>query len=157
MNFIFPLILGCCHHPNWRTHIFQDGVAKNHQPVVVFHGWKETTWTFINGITNMIFPSIIYKKPLIYSHYNMIFPLKNIQTTNQQHIQWGLGRHAFGADGRGDGRDRGGRGEGMRLGEICEGKGYAQQSMVSAYRISYHVYIYIYIVSISISIPIFVL
>ena len=25
--FIFPLILGCIHHPNWRTHIFQDGVG----------------------------------------------------------------------------------------------------------------------------------
>ena len=25
MNFIFPFILGCCHHPNWRTHIFQRG------------------------------------------------------------------------------------------------------------------------------------
>ena len=33
INFIFPFILGCCHHPNWRTHIFQDGVAKNHQAV----------------------------------------------------------------------------------------------------------------------------
>ena len=25
---IFPLILGCIHHPNWRSHIFQDGVAQ---------------------------------------------------------------------------------------------------------------------------------
>ena len=25
INFIFPLILGCCHHPNWRTHIIQRG------------------------------------------------------------------------------------------------------------------------------------
>ena len=30
-------ILGFCHHPNWRTHIFQVGVAKNHQPAVVYH------------------------------------------------------------------------------------------------------------------------
>ena len=33
INFIFPLILGCCHHPNWRTHIFQrGGPTTNHQP-----------------------------------------------------------------------------------------------------------------------------
>ena len=25
INFIFPLILGCCPHPNWRTHMFQRG------------------------------------------------------------------------------------------------------------------------------------
>ena len=31
----FPWILGCCHHPNWRTPWFFRGVAKNHQPVVV--------------------------------------------------------------------------------------------------------------------------
>ena len=30
INFIFPWLLGLCHHPNWRTHIFQVGVA--HQP-----------------------------------------------------------------------------------------------------------------------------
>ena len=28
MNFIFPLILGCFHHPNWRTLIFFRGVAQ---------------------------------------------------------------------------------------------------------------------------------
>ena len=33
INSIFPLILGCCHHPNWRTHIFQ--VAKNHPPDII--------------------------------------------------------------------------------------------------------------------------
>ena len=46
MNFIFPLILGCyfpmkilglSHHPNWRSHIFQDGVAWNHQPAKIGH------------------------------------------------------------------------------------------------------------------------
>ena len=26
--------MGCCPHPHWRTHIFQDGVAKNHQPEI---------------------------------------------------------------------------------------------------------------------------
>ena len=25
MNLAFSQILGCCHHPNWRTHIFQRG------------------------------------------------------------------------------------------------------------------------------------
>ena len=42
MNFIFPLILGCCHHPNWRTHIFQRG-GQNHQPAMAwwfFHQLK---------------------------------------------------------------------------------------------------------------------
>ena len=29
---IFPYILGCCHHPNWRTLIFFRGVALAHQP-----------------------------------------------------------------------------------------------------------------------------
>ena len=31
---MFPEILGISHHPNWQTHsnLFQDGVAKNHQP-----------------------------------------------------------------------------------------------------------------------------
>ena len=28
---IFPLILGCCHHPNWRTHIFQRGGPTTNQ------------------------------------------------------------------------------------------------------------------------------
>ena len=28
MNFIFPYGLGCCHHPNWRTHIFQRGFSQ---------------------------------------------------------------------------------------------------------------------------------
>ena len=41
---IFPLILGCCHHPNWRTPSFFRGVACNHQAVLLksisvsFHG-----------------------------------------------------------------------------------------------------------------------
>ena len=35
--FIFPEILGCIHHPNWRTHFFQRGGSTmlNHQPVLV--------------------------------------------------------------------------------------------------------------------------
>ena len=33
MNFIFPLILGCDYHPNWRTPSFFRGVALAHQPV----------------------------------------------------------------------------------------------------------------------------
>ena len=44
MNFIFPFILGCCHHPNGRSHIFQDGVAKNHQPGF-YCGWMSWTWS----------------------------------------------------------------------------------------------------------------
>ena len=28
INFMFPLILGCDDHPNWRTHIFQRGGEK---------------------------------------------------------------------------------------------------------------------------------
>ena len=47
--YIFPLILGCCPHPNWRTHIFQDGVALAHQPeyfiTIFFTGlfWASTS------------------------------------------------------------------------------------------------------------------
>ena len=42
-EFYFPIfILGCCHHPNWRTHIFQDGVAlsTSHQIICcIRHFW----------------------------------------------------------------------------------------------------------------------
>ena len=31
---IFPLILGLCHHPNWRTHIFQRGGWTTNQLIV---------------------------------------------------------------------------------------------------------------------------
>ena len=34
---IFPLILGCFHHPNWRSHIFQRG---GHQPPTRWW-WKD--------------------------------------------------------------------------------------------------------------------
>ena len=36
---IFPLILGCDYHPNWRTLIFFRGVAKNHQPTSQSKSW----------------------------------------------------------------------------------------------------------------------
>ena len=45
---IFPLILGCCHHPNWRTHIFQRGGPTTNQIYIYFttirmrHIWN--TW-----------------------------------------------------------------------------------------------------------------
>ena len=32
MNFMFPEILGCDYHPNWRTHIFQRGGPTTNQP-----------------------------------------------------------------------------------------------------------------------------
>ena len=31
INFIFPEILGLCHHPNWRTHMFQRGGPTTNQ------------------------------------------------------------------------------------------------------------------------------
>ena len=35
-QFYFPINIGnFCHHPNWRTHIFQRGGKKNHQPDIV--------------------------------------------------------------------------------------------------------------------------
>ena len=33
----FPEILGCIHHPNWRTHIFQDGVAQRPTKQYLYH------------------------------------------------------------------------------------------------------------------------
>ena len=38
----FPIHIGNFdYHPNWRSHIFQDGVAKNHQPVMEKNGEPE--------------------------------------------------------------------------------------------------------------------
>ena len=34
--FIFPLILGISHHPNWRTHIFQRGGPTTNQVLIAF-------------------------------------------------------------------------------------------------------------------------
>ena len=44
MIFIFPLILGCSHHPNWRSLIFfRTGWVYNQQPVMFYHivSWFE--------------------------------------------------------------------------------------------------------------------
>ena len=38
INFIFPLILGCCHHPNWRTIFFQRGKPTTNQLHLSFSG-----------------------------------------------------------------------------------------------------------------------
>ena len=38
--FIFPLILGCFHHPNWRSHIFQRGGATTNQMII--YNWRFT-------------------------------------------------------------------------------------------------------------------
>ena len=39
-HFLFShKILGCCHHPNWRTPSFFRGVALAHQPVDLFRSW----------------------------------------------------------------------------------------------------------------------
>ena len=35
INFIFPLILGIAHHPNWRSPSFFRGVQTNHQPDIM--------------------------------------------------------------------------------------------------------------------------
>ena len=35
---IFPLILGCSHHPNWRTHIFQRGGPTTNQICIQIKG-----------------------------------------------------------------------------------------------------------------------
>ena len=42
MNGLWRSIYWECHDPNWRTHIFQRGWNRNHQPAVVFHGdfWR---------------------------------------------------------------------------------------------------------------------
>ena len=44
INCIFPEILGCFHHPNWRTHIFQRGFSPTtNQITIMDHSLP--TWT----------------------------------------------------------------------------------------------------------------
>ena len=46
MNFIFPLILGCDYHPNWRTHIFQRGSPTTNQTWFYHEEWYNFTGDF---------------------------------------------------------------------------------------------------------------
>ena len=46
INVFFPEILGCCHHPNWRTHIFQRGGPTTNQ-IDLRNGWS---WNWSNVI-----------------------------------------------------------------------------------------------------------
>ena len=41
IHFIFPEILGCFHHPNWLTHIFQRGGPTTNQ-LLISPLWKNT-------------------------------------------------------------------------------------------------------------------
>ena len=73
INFIFPLILGFCHHPNWRSHIFQRGGKTTNQPMETIGNH----WSYCkkdDGKNTMVFyrfPCRFFpaKKPPI--HWNM--------------------------------------------------------------------------------------
>ena len=53
INSIFPLILGWCHHPNWRNHIFQRGEPTTNQKILCewksamsFQWWSDDSGRF---------------------------------------------------------------------------------------------------------------
>ena len=45
--YIFPFILGFCHHPNWRSHIFQRGFSPTTNQYMYHHSEKSSWMTLV--------------------------------------------------------------------------------------------------------------
>ena len=76
---IFPFILGCGHHPNWRSHIFQRAGPTTNQHIRKGHPqppgwWREThpTWSFLKPYYTWVKNEHTSKR-CIFMHFFHIF------------------------------------------------------------------------------------
>ena len=78
--YIFPEILGISHHPNWRSHIFQRGSAKNHQPGYI--GWLllpgSVCWSFPMDVPSIEFLCNYINVSICMVHINIYIYRYNI-------------------------------------------------------------------------------